>query len=121
MAVHDKYAALALSKIAKHGRTMTLSKTSDTPADPARPENGTGVASSRSIVGLVTEFTVQELERDPTRRGFRKLLVAASAHVGYDLETYDTLIDGSFKGCVSKDEVLQPGTTRIMYTLRVKQ
>lgn len=125
--MHEKFVSLAKRLIAKNGRAMTLRKLNRTPADANKPWRGpsevasTGYEYERPIVGVIVDFTEEELDADQTRRGFMHLIVNAADHVGFDLSKADSLLDGAQVWAVTMDSVLQPGETRIMYSFRVKQ
>lgn len=131
MAVHDKFANTAQRLIAKHGRPMKVRKLSRTPEDGAKPWRGPdpvvadGYEFDVDAVGVVVDWTEQEIEEDQTRRGSKRLLIAAKPHVTavppIDLMGADSLLDEQQVYSLSKANCLKPGTTAIMYDFQVRQ
>lgn len=131
MAVHDKFANTAQRLIAKHGRSMQVRKLSRTSADPTKPWRGPdptapdGYEFDVAATGVVIDWTEQELDEDQTRRGSKRLLIAAKPHVtgtpAVDLMQADNLLDEGGVYSLSKANCLKPGTTTIMYDFQVRQ
>ncbi|MCC6425642.1 MAG: hypothetical protein IT435_02355 [Phycisphaerales bacterium] len=126
MGIHDKFANLAERLIAKHGREMILRKMSRVPADATKPWRGpatstaTGYEFAIDVKAVVVEWTEEELERDHTRSGSQRLLVAAK-NVTQNLLEVDSLLDEGRVYSLSKGSRLQPGTTAILYDFQVRQ
>jgi hypothetical protein len=131
MAVHDEFADLAQELIAENGRPLKVRKLSRTPADAAKPWRGPdptqpdGYEFDVDAVGVVVDWTEQELDEDQTRRGSKRLLIAAKHHLTadtpVDLLTADSLLDEGGVYSLSKGSCLKPGTTAIMYDFQVRQ
>lgn len=122
MAIHDKFAATAKRLIDKHGRDMTLYQQSRTPSNPAAPWEGAGTAFADSVTGkaVMTEYAAEEIDEVQIKRGDKKVLFAASNAVGKDLTKFEKLDDsGNIYGIV-KVELIQPGTTAILYKVQIR-
>lgn len=131
MAVHDKFANTAERLIAKHGRPVQVRKLSRTPADDNKPWRGPDVTAPSGYefdveaTAVVIDWTEREFEEDQTRRGSRRLLIAAKPHVLADppvqLLKADSLLDEGEVYSLSSGSLLKPGTTAILYDFQLRQ
>jgi hypothetical protein len=131
--VHDNAVATALRLIRKHGRTITVTKGSDTPTSAAQPWRGsddeytTTLADSRvETKGVfvhpssVSDFGFLETsEFSLHKRGTKLCLVAASGLA--DLSSHEGIQDGDELWRIENIHVLKPGDTIIMYVFEVAQ
>jgi len=131
MAIHDKYANTAQRLIAKHGRAMKVRKLSRTPEDTTKPWRGPdptapdGYEFDVDAVGVVIDWTEEEVAEDQTRRDSQRLLIAAKPHATaptpIDLKGADSLLDEGRVYSLAKGNCLKPGTTAILYDFQVRQ
>ena len=122
MTIHDKFANLAQRLIAKHGRTITVRKLSETPADGAKPWRGTGASYEYAVevIGVMTDYREEEIDGTNILVGDKRML-AASKDVAQSLQYATSLLDNEQVWSVEAVKVIEPGTTRIMYEMRVRQ
>lgn len=118
MAIHDKYAALAKRLIRKNGGPVVLYKNSRTATNPAKPwEGNTNVfAQTYDMIGLLTEYTEEEIDGVNILRGDRRVLVESSN----DLKGFNAVSIGTEFFSIVRVNVLRPGTTTIMYDIQVR-
>lgn len=114
----------AVRLIGKFGKTVVLSRPSQTIADSSKPWRGpTGAAETVSPKGVVTDWTADELKDERIRADDIKLLVAAQDSA---LGTFDPMhdafcqMDGVTYGTKSVGK-LEPGTVPLLYTLRLRK
>lgn len=123
---HEKFARVADRLITKNGRPVTLQLLSRTPEDAAKPWRGPdpdpeeGIAASEDVIGVFTDYKESEIDGVDVRRGDKRLLVAAKASA-LNLETFDIALDAGTVWRLFNIELLEPGTTRILYTMTARQ
>lgn len=132
-------ATTAQRLIQTYGRTITIVKTTETPADGAKPWRGpaaltTGSGSVRlSLFAVFEERSESELARalagamgggrDIPRRGNARFLAAALDIVGLDPKEGDFIEDGTTaaRWAITRVETVQPGADKILYIFEVAQ
>lgn len=125
---YTKTAALATRLIAKFGRSMVAVRQSRTPADSNRPWEGPDVSSpewTETITGVVSEPTGEEdlgAITDKTGNVPRiDSVIFVSASTTNDLRLADQIRDDGDTWRVVFVKVLQPGATKILYQIGVRQ
>lgn len=129
--IHDKFARLAEKLIAKHGRDMDVKKLSREPADASKPWRAGGPpppggptwAESLTVKGVVVDYDEDDIDGTNIKRGDKRVLIAADTAVtaGKDIADFDTVLDQGRPLSIIKCNVLEPGTTRIMYDVQCRQ
>jgi len=118
-------AAKAVALIAKYGKTVTLEFTPLTTADANKPWRGPGGAAvtTKTPKGLTSTFEKDELDGERIKVTDIKLLIA-----GQDAEMSGVDIDRATRCQVSgvwygASDVspIEPGDTKMLYTLRLRQ
>jgi hypothetical protein len=127
---YSALAAKADSLITKFGRSMTLTRNDQAdPSDPSKPWRGsTGAADvSITVIGVFTDYTKEDVDGTLVRRGDKKVILSASAATtaagssNSKVEDYDALVDGGVSWNIVHTTVVEPGDTRIIYELQVRQ
>lgn len=132
-----KLAAVAKRLIDENGRSITLQASGTTPINALQPWRGqTGVATESAPDQSVTatgaflnqadldNFGYQEQNTEGTllKRGQQWLIVAATdLDPDTDVSQFDTVLDGTRPWTIIKANILQPGTTRVLYDFVVEQ
>lgn len=127
MALADRLADTAFRLITKHGRAISI-RTKTKTADPARPWKITGTSTSdQPTVGAFFENAMSDLEialaqvlgapegarSNLSMQGTRCLIPARD--LASAITSDDTIVDGTRTWEIVDVEVLQPGSTPIMY------
>lgn len=123
--------ATAERLIRENGRDMTVVKRDQVNlADPSKPwrQNLTTEDVSLTVRGVFAEFEFQDTDGTIVRRGDKQVLVAASAvedaTTGTQtaaLETFDYLLDGAVRWQIVNGQSFEPGPSRVLYILQVRQ
>lgn len=116
---------LATRLIDENGRTITLSKTSLTAADPAKPWEGPAAATTTTTAKAVflDPITsrdwgfVDEQDAFLEHRADQIALVAGTV----DIEDNDTIVDGTIVWKINKTVTLKPGDTALIHQLYVNK
>lgn len=104
------------------GRLVTLSKKNRSPADSNKPWRGPSAPDTTTIAyAVVTPNNLMDEAGDIVRRGDATAYIAAKEVPNYNLEQFDTLIDGSKVWKIVGVDVLNPGSTRLLYVLSLKE
>lgn len=132
--IHDKFRAVAKKLIDKHGRPVTLIRSSATSADMSKPWRGSDEPASGPAGDDGTEVTatgvfLEVTERDEPflliKRGATALLVAASdLSAEQDVTQFEEVRDGSAVTATTwhivAAHVIAPGPQVILYTFEVE-
>lgn len=105
--------------ITKHGRNITLKKTSTVPADPNNPQDGTNTAPETLVVKAVQDQYSEEQIGDVVERGDIKFLVWGGE--AQDIETYDTLTDGTKTWKIINVDPIRPGILTYLYEIQARR
>lgn len=128
MALDFDYSALASMAhdlVAASGRAMTLCKSGTTPQVSGEPWRGVNDAFSSSSPGTsinVQGTEIRHFEADEgteIKRGDREILIAAQGIA--DIDFFDGIKDGGKTWRIVSNRILRPGSTTLLYTLRVRQ
>ena len=137
MVDYEKLSATALKLIEKNGRTVTLVKLSETPANASEPWKGPAAAAAVSVgepgalgsgkVGLeviacFVTFSDNELAElfglvNEARRGQKSAFVAGAAVTPEDLRDFDQMVDGSDVWKIEAVDTLRPGDVPLLHYL----
>ena len=120
---------LAERLINENGRSFTLTrKDQGNPETLSKPwRSSTKVAEiSFAVVGVFVEFEKDEVDGTLVKRGDKRLFIAAKdiddqAPANTNIEDYDEITDGAIAYRIINAQVIEPGPTRIMYELQVRQ
>lgn len=126
---YANFRLLAERLINENGRTMTLTRQDQGNAsDPTKPwRSSTGAAEiSFPVVGVVIEYEKDEVDGTLILRGDKRLLVAAkdiddASPANTKVEDYSKITDGAVVYRIINAQVIEPGDTRILYDLQVRQ
>lgn len=122
MANYARLAATALRLINANGRSVTLTKRSQTPLDAAQPWRGNNPTGDVPVTlkGVFSSDTADAETAEIIRRGNKVFLIAASATAA-DLRLYSKMTDSDgtiFE--VVKARLVKPGDTALLWKLEVK-
>jgi len=120
----------AAALVTKFGRSVTLVKFDETPADAAKPWRGnltprTDPDASTAVDAVFVEpASVEQLGWSVAKpeffdRSTQILIVAPGATFSSNLEGYDEVIDGSVRWKITGVEILKPGPLRMLYFIGV--
>jgi hypothetical protein len=122
---------LAERLIEANGRTISLvRRDQDNPTDPAKPWRGSTEAAEITVVvkGVFIEFEKEDFDGTLVRRGDKRVLIAAKSvtdegggAANLKIEDYDHILDGGTRWKIMKAELIEPGDTRILFDLHVRQ
>lgn len=126
---YTRFRALADRLINENGRSLTLlRKDQGNPVDPAKPWRSSTEADEIefSVVGVFIEFEKDEVDGTIVKRGDKRLLIAAKdiddqSPANTNVEDYDEITDGTVVYRIINAQVIEPGDTRILYDLQVRQ
>jgi len=126
-----KKAETARRLIDKNGRAITIVKLSQALDDNAKPWRGeaaprTTPEDSVDAIGVFVPLSSQQIlgiqaspDLDVTR-GQQICLVAANNSAG-DLTLHNEILDGGTRWRIVRAQLLQPGSTALLYAFEVKQ
>ena len=133
MAVFD-YAGLqedASALIDEFGRSVTLVKFDETPADAAKPWRGDltpRLAPSDSVVvnGVFSDLSASKFgfnvdKLDFADRSDQVVLISPPTTVTQNLEEFDEIIDGTVRYKIEGVKILKPGSVRMLYIFGVSR
>lgn len=121
---------LAERLIEANGRTLSLVRRDQgNPTDPAMPWRGSTEADTITVVvkGVVIDFEKEDFDGSLVRRGDKRILIAAksvtdeSSASNLKIEDYDHVLDGTVRWKIITAELIEPGDTRIVFDLQVRQ
>ena len=126
---YANFRLLAERLINENGRSMTLTrKDQDNPTDPTKPwRTSTEVAEiSFPVVGVFIDYEKDEVDGTLILRGDKRVLVAAKdiddqSPTNTKVEDYNSITDGTVVYRIINAQVIEPGDTRILYDLQVRQ
>jgi hypothetical protein len=122
-----KLAATAKRLIDANGRDVTVVKFGSTPADSEKPWRGQKVPHETEVTGkaafvpktqIITTYA--EIQEEVRREG-EYALFAADDDGGYDLRSFDAIVDRGQQWRILKTEVIQPADTKILYLFEVSR
>jgi hypothetical protein len=128
---YTQFRATAERLIEENGRTITLvRKDQGNPVDPTEPWRASTNAAEITfdVLGVFIEFEKDEVDGTIVMRGDKRVLVAAKSvtdeggsAANLDIEDYSDVLDGGTRYRIITSSVIEPGDTRIMYDLQVRQ
>lgn len=117
--------------IEANGRTISLVRRDEvTPLDPTKEwrANTTTTQVTISVIGAFIDFDSDDLDGTIIRRGTKRVLVSAKSaeEAGVnsltDIENYDRLLDAdNTSWSIDAVSVIQPGTEKVAYDVRVSR
>lgn len=116
--------AVADELIEEFGRQVSFIRTSATLADPTKPWRGENVAGDTRLDNKWAAVVPYESadDKDSVRFGVKMCIVSASQFPSSDGETFDQMIDSDGSLWHLKDaDILNPGTSKVLYTFRCTQ
>lgn len=123
MVDYTSLAATAKRLIEKNGRTVTITKMSQTPADPAKPHRARNPAADTSVTptAVVVPFEREQVDGSNVMVDDKMVLVAQESVSGVDLQSFDRLTDGSDEYDIVKVKKVNPGPTSVVYMIQVRR
>lgn len=123
MVDYTSLATTAKRLIEKNGRTVTITKMSQTPADPAKPHRARNSATDTSVTAtaVVVPFDREQVDGSNVMVEDKMVLVAQESVAGVDLELFDRLTDGSDEYDIVKAEKVNPGATSVVYMIQIRR
>lgn len=105
--------------IDKFGRPASLLKKSLTPADPAKPwEGSASEGAAEDITAVFLDFNDDQIDGTVIKAGDQKVLVAAKATA--DISTEDSIVDSGRTWRIKAANLLKPGSVAYIWTLQVR-
>lgn len=111
--------ALARKLIDKFGRTVTVEKSSNIPADSNREWRGESASATLDVSAVLLDFDEADIDGTAVKRGDKRALVAPPT-TGEDLTGYETLVDEGRTWRIESVQVLRPGSATILYTFQLR-
>lgn len=132
---YQRMVKIAQKLIDENGRDVVLTLNDRTPVDGTKPWRDSGTNSTQITVRAVVfqspieETAVdgqklaysRELIHDPVRRGDMLAIVAAKDVVSIDMNTVDTLLDGTDLWHVITVDNIQPGPVLVAVQLKLRK
>lgn len=113
------FAALAKRLIDLKGRSVTLVKQGNTPLDTDQPWRGRSEYAQAEVTGMAVFTSLDAQNQDNVKRADQYMLFAASNAGGYNLEEFDTVLDGDQTWKIVSTRVIGPDGNRILYKFGV--
>lgn len=131
MVNYASFRLLAERLIEENGRDLSLIRRDQgNPVDPAKPWRDSTEAAEITVVvkGVVIEFEKEDFDGSLVRRGDKRILIADKSVIdeggsatNLKIEDYDHILDGTVRWKILDANVIEPGDTRIMFDLQVRQ
>lgn len=131
MVNYASFRSLAERLIEANGRSLSLvRRDQDNPTDPAKPWRDSTEAAEITVVvqGVFIDFEKEDFDGSLVRRGDKRILVADQSVIdeggsaaNLNIEDYDHILDGTVRWKILGVKVIEPGDTRIMFDLQVRQ
>jgi len=131
MVNYASFRLLAERLIEENGRDLSLVRRDQgNPVDPAKPWRDSTEAAEITVVvkGVVIEFDKEDFDGSLVRRGDKRILIADKSVIdeggsatNLQIEDYDHILDGSTRWKILDANTIDPGDTRIMFDLQVRQ
>ena len=131
MVDYASFRLLAERLIEENGRDLSLVRRDQgNPTDPAKPWRGSTEADEITVVvkGVVIGFEKEDFDGTLVRRGDKQILIADKSVIdeggsasNLKIEDYDHVLDGDVRWKILTAELIEPGDTRIMFDLHVRQ
>lgn len=131
MVNYTSFRNLAERLIELNGRDIQLvRKDQGNPTDPTKPwRDSTDAADiTVDVKGVFTEFEKDQIDGEIVRRGDKRVLVADKSVIdeggnaaNLKIEDYDAVLDGSIRWRIITTDLIEPGPTRIVFDLQVRQ
>lgn len=128
---YAKFRLLAERLIEENGRTITLVRQDQgNPADAAKPWRASTNANeiTTDVIGVFTDFEKEDFEGTLIRRGDKRVLIAAksvedatSGSLNVKVEDFDAILDDGVRWKILTADLIEPGSSRIMYDVQVRQ
>jgi len=128
---YTSFRNLAERLIEDNGRSLSLVRRDQgNPTDPAKPWRGSTEAAevTVAVTGVVIEFEKEDFDGTLVRRGDKRILIAdksvideGTASANLKIEDYDHVLDGLIRWKIITAVLIEPGDTRIMFDLHVRQ
>lgn len=122
---------LAERLIEENGRALSLVRRDQgNPTDPNKPWRDSTEAAEITVVvkGVVIEFEKKDFDGSLVRRGDKRILIADKSVIdeggsatNLQIEDYDHILDGTVRWKILDADTIEPGDTRIMFDLHVRQ
>ena len=128
---YANFRRLAERLIEENGRTLSLVRQDQAnPVDPAKPWRASTEAAEITVdvLGVFIEFEKDEVDGSIVMRGDKRVLVAdksvtdeGGSAANLKIEDYNAILDDAVRWRIVTAGVIEPGDTRIMYDLHVRQ
>jgi len=128
---YANFRLLAERLIEINGRDLTLvRRDQDNLVDPTEPWRASTEAAEITFVvkGIIIEFEKEDFDGSLVRRGDKRIFIAdksvsdeGGTAANLKIEDYDHILDGTTRWTILKAELIEPGPTRIMYDIHVRQ
>ena len=131
MVDYARFRSLAERLIEENGRTLSLVRRDQgNPTDPAKPWRGSTEAATITVavLGVVIDFEKEDFDGSLVRRGDKRILISDQSVIdegggaaNLQIEDYDHILDGTTRWKILDVNLIEPGDTRIMYDIQVRQ
>ncbi len=128
---YTSFRLLAERLIESNGRSLSLVRRDQgNPTDPAKPWRGSTEAAEVTVVvkGVFIEFEKEDFDGTLVRRGDKRILIAdksvtdeGGTSSNLKIEDYDHILDAGVRWKIMQAELIEPGSTRIMFDIHVRQ
>ncbi len=131
MVDYASFRLLAERLIESNGRELSLVRRDQgSLIDPAQPWRGSTEADEITVVvkGVFIEFEKEDFDGTLVRRGDKRVLISdksvsdeGGSAANLKIEDYDHILDGGTRWKIMTVELIEPGDTRIMFDIHVRQ
>lgn len=128
---YANFRTLAERLIEENGRNITLVRRDQgNPVDSAKPwRDSTEAATITFIVkGVIIDFDKEDIDGSLVRRGDKRVLISdksvsdeGGSAANLIIEDYDHILDAGVRWKIKEVNLIEPGDTRIMYDLQIRQ
>lgn len=128
---YASFRLLAERLIEANGRDLSLVRRDQGNfTDPAKPWRGSTEADTITVIvkGVFIEFEKEDFDGTLVRRGDKRILIAdksvideGGSAVNLKIEDYDHVLDAAVRWKIITAVLIEPGDTRIMFDIHVRQ
>lgn len=116
-------ADVAQELIEDNGRTATLVKVSEVPADASQPWRGnTSIETTQVVSAVFLDYMKEDIDGDLVRNGDQRAFIAEKSAPGIDFQDYEILRDDEDQEWKIIDvDKKRPGPTTIVFILQLRK
>ena len=128
---YANFRTVAERLIEENGRDLSLVRRDQgNPVDSAKPWRDSTEAATITVIvkGVIIDFDKEDVDGSLVRRGDKQVLISDKSVIdeggsaaNLKIEDYDEVLDAGVRWKIIQANTIEPGDTRIMYDLQVRQ